>query len=93
MSTSQFILLYLSAISILTFILYGIDKWKAEHARWRIPESMLLGLALAGGSIGAWIGMKIWHHKTQHAKFRYGIPAIIAAQILVAVLLYSYVLN
>ena len=77
--------LYLLAINILTFLLYGIDKWKAKRARWRIPESVLLGLAAIGGSIGAWLGMRVWHHKTQHKKFRYGVPAILVAQIVLLV--------
>lgn len=68
-------------INVLTFLLYGIDKWKAKRARWRIPEGVLLGMAAVGGSVGAWLGMRVWHHKTQHKKFRYGVPAILLAQI------------
>lgn len=74
-------LIYTAAINLITFFLYGIDKWKAKKSRWRIKEATLLGLAMLGGSIGAWFGMKVWHHKTQHKKFKYGIPAIIIAQI------------
>lgn len=59
---------------------YGIDKWKTRRSRWRIPEATLLGMAVAGGSIGAWLGMRVWHHKTMHKKFQYGIPLIILAQ-------------
>jgi len=73
------------AINLLTFLLYGIDKWKAKRSRWRIPESVLLGLAAIGGSVGAWLGMHVWHHKTQHKKFRYGVPAILVAQIVLLV--------
>ena len=80
--------LYLLAINLITFLLYGIDKWKAKRARWRIPESVLLGLAAVGGSIGAWLGMRVWHHKTQHKKFRYGVPAILVTQIVVLVLIF-----
>lgn len=72
-------------VNVLAFLLYGIDKWKAKRARWRIPESVLLGLAAVGGSIGAWLGMRVWHHKTQHKKFRYGVPAILVAQIVLLV--------
>ena len=68
-------------LNVITFFLYGIDKWKAKKNRWRIPESILLLLAVLGGSIGAWIGMKIWHHKTMHKKFKYGIPLIMILQI------------
>ena len=79
------VLIYLAIITVVTFIVYGIDKWKAQHKRWRIPESVLLGLAALGGSVGAWLGMKVWRHKTQHKKFKYGVPAILAAQVALAV--------
>ena len=72
---------YLLAINVVAFIMYGIDKYKAKKAKWRIPEATLLLLAVLGGSIGAWMGMKVWHHKTMHKKFKYGIPAILLIQI------------
>ena len=71
---------YLIAVNIFAFLACGIDKWKAKHGSWRISEATLLILALIGGSLGAWIGMKIWHHKTMHKKFKYGIPLILIAQ-------------
>lgn len=61
---------YLTAINITAFIVYGIDKLKAKKGKWRIPESTLLLLAVVGGSIGAWCGVKVWHHKTMHKKFK-----------------------
>ena len=75
------VLIYLAVINVVTFFMYGIDKWKAKKSKWRIRESALLGLAVLGGSIGAWLGMKVWHHKTQHKKFKYGVPAIIIVQL------------
>ena len=72
---------YLLAINAVTFIVYGIDKYKAKKAKWRISEATLLLLAILGGSVGAWVGMKVWHHKTMHKKFKYGIPAILLIQI------------
>ena len=84
------ILIYLATLNVLTFVLYGIDKYKARHDRWRISETTLLGLAVLGGAIGAWLGIRIWHHKTQHAIFRYGVPLILLAQLaVVAFLIYS----
>ena len=77
----------LLAVNIATFLLYGIDKYKAKKAKWRIPETTLLLLAVLGGSIGAWVGMLIWHHKTMHKKFKYGIPIIIILQVALAVYL------
>ena len=77
----QIALIYLAIINVATFFTYGIDKWKAKKSKWRVREASLLLLAVLGGSIGALLGMKIWHHKTLHKKFRYGIPAIIIAQV------------
>ena len=78
------ILGYLLAINIATFFLYGIDKYKARKRRWRISEATLLLMAVVGGSIGAWTGMRLWHHKTMHKKFKYGIPIIIILQVALA---------
>ena len=75
------VLIYLPVINIVTFFLYGIDKWKAKRTKWRVPESTLLWWAAFGGSIGALLGMKIWHHKTLHKKFKYGVPAILIGQL------------
>ena len=79
----KIIVIYLIVINVVTFFIYGIDKWKAVRSKWRISEAMLLGLAVIGGSIGAWLGMKVWHHKTMHKKFKYGIPAIIVIQLFI----------
>ena len=75
-------LIILLAINMLTFTIYGIDKYKAIKWLWRIPESRLLLLAAMGGSIGALLGMIIWQHKTLHIKFICGIPLILALQAL-----------
>ena len=81
------ILGYLLAVNITSFLLYGIDKYKAKKGRWRISEATLLLMAVIGGSIGAWAGMRLWHHKTMHKKFKYGIPVIIILQVAIAVYL------
>ena len=75
------LLYYMIGINAVSFVAYGIDKLKAKKGKWRIPEATLLLLAVAGGSIGAWMGMKVWHHKTLHKKFRYGVPAILFLQL------------
>jgi uncharacterized membrane protein YsdA (DUF1294 family) len=80
-SLLHIITIYLAVINVATFCTYGIDKLKAKKSMWRIREGSLLMLAILGGSIGAWLGMKVWHHKTLHKKFRYGIPAIIIIQL------------
>ena len=76
------LLYYIVGVNILAFLVYGIDKWRAKKGKWRISEATLLLLAVIGGSIGAWLGMKVWHHKTMHKKFKYGIPAILIIQII-----------
>ena len=76
------LLYYLIVINIVTFLVYGIDKVKAKQGSWRISEATLLILAVIGCSIGALLGMKIWHHKTQHKKFKYGVPTILIIQII-----------
>ncbi len=74
---------YLLAINIISFFIYGIDKWKAIHNRWRISETSLIGLAVIGGSIGALVGMLIFHHKVRKPKFYVGVPIILAVQLVV----------
>ena len=89
MDTPHLFLTYLLlAINVLTFLIYGLDKYKAKRAKWRISERTLLSMALVGGSIGAWLGMKVWHHKTRHKKFKYGIPAILSLQIVLTLFLH-----
>lgn len=72
---------YIVVINLVSFMMFGIDKYKARRGQWRISEATLLAVAAIGGSIGAWMGMKVWHHKTLHSKFRYGVPIILLAHI------------
>ena len=78
---------YLVFVNVIAFLVYGVDKLKARKGHWRISEATLLLLAIVGGSIGAWLGMKAWHHKTMHLKFMYGLPAILLLQLALAVYL------
>ena len=88
MSTlASLFLIYIAVINVVAFVVYGIDKWKARRGRWRIPESTLLLLAAVGGSLGAWLGIRVWHHKTMHRKFTIGVPVIIVLQLALAVYL------
>lgn len=75
-------------LNIITFLLYGLDKQKARQRRWRIPERVLIGFALIGGSVGAYAGMKVFRHKTQKKKFSIGVPLIFLIQI--GLLFYFY---
>ena len=67
-------------MNILAFCLMGIDKHRARTRQWRIPERALFGAALLGGSVGAWAGMYLFHHKTRHWYFVVGMPLILAVQ-------------
>jgi len=79
---------WLLLVNLVTFFVFGLDKWKAkrkvkkESVR-RVPEKTLFLLAILGGSVGALLGMKVWHHKTLHKSFRIGIPAILVLQIVI----------
>lgn len=77
----KILILYLVVVNVVSFIMYGVDKRKAKRNRWRTSEARLLAIAVAGGSLGAWMGMYAFRHKTQHLKFKYGIPVIIGLQL------------
>lgn len=85
----QWSLGYLVAVNLVAFCLYGIDKLKAKKGWWRIPEATLLLVAALGGSVGAWAGMRLWHHKTMHKRFKYGVPLIFLLQVALAVCLHN----
>lgn len=78
------VVVYLLLVNLIGFLLMGIDKSRARHGRWRISEATLVMIAFLGGSIGAILGMWIFHHKTRHWYFRYGLPLILLAQLAAA---------
>ncbi|WP_363173513.1 DUF1294 domain-containing protein [uncultured Oscillibacter sp.] len=88
--------IWLLLINVITFLVFGLDKWKArrkeknEKVR-RVPERTLLLLAALGGSVGALLAMKAFRHKTLHKAFRFGVPLILALQIMVPFGLWLYV--
>ena len=88
---SHIAIIYLTTVNVVTFFMYGVDKWKAKRSKWRVSEAVLIWMAVFGGSIGAWLGMKAWHHKTQHKKFKYGLPLILLLQIAAAVGIWYFV--
>jgi uncharacterized membrane protein YsdA (DUF1294 family) len=85
----KYFLWYLLLINAAAFILMLVDKRKARKNRWRIPERTLILSALFGGSIGALLGMYTFRHKTKHLKFTLGIPAILIAQISLAIWIFQ----
>ena len=83
MSRRKLLLLYLGVINLVTFILFGIDKYAAIKGKWRVKEFTLLLLSLLGGSISMFLTMLVIRHKTRKAKFMIGIPVIIILQIII----------
>ena len=79
------ILTYLLVMNIMAFAMYGLDKYYAKRDKWRISEKNLLLVAYLGGSVGAYMGMKTFRHKTKHAKFTIGVPVAIVLHIAIAV--------
>ena len=76
-STENIVLIYLLSINILSFVIFGIDKWRAKNHKWRVSEAALLLLSLLGGATGALIGMVIFKHKLSKKKFYIGVPLLI----------------
>ncbi|MBQ9984644.1 MAG: DUF1294 domain-containing protein [Lachnospiraceae bacterium] len=85
----QYIAVYIIVINLVTCILYGIDKLKAMVGGRRTPEKVLLGFTFIGGSIGAFVGMQIFRHKTRHLKFQILVPVCLMLHI--ATVLFVYI--
>ena len=79
---------FLIVMNIIGFASMGIDKKRAQRSAFRIPEATLFAIALIGGSLGSILGMRVFHHKTKHWYFKFGMPLILILQILAAILLY-----
>lgn len=80
----KILLVYFLILNLIALFLMASDKRKAQKGRWRIAEKTLFGFALFGGSIGIFLGMRLFHHKTRKPLFRFGIPAVILIQVFVA---------
>lgn len=90
MGVISYITLYLVTVNLTGLIAMGVDKLRAKKRAWRIPEATLFVIALIGGSLGTTIGMHLFHHKTRHWYFVFGMPAIMVMQIVVVlILMYS----
>ena len=88
MSVYTIIITYVITINLIAFFLMGLDKWKARKRAWRIPEVTLCLFAIFGGSIGSILGMFLFHHKTRHWYFLYGLPLILCVQLLLIYLIW-----
>ena len=78
------LLIYYCAINLIAFICYGVDKRLAIAGKYRISEKNLLLLAAFGGGLGAFCGMRVFHHKTRKTKFRLLVPLCLIAHLLLA---------
>lgn len=85
---NRILVIYILAVSLLTWAMFGIDKWKAVHGKWRIRESTLLGLSLIGGAAGGLAAMYLFRHKTRKMRFRVGVPLMFFAQMVLLLWLY-----
>ena len=81
MDLHEIFLPYLAIINVIAIVVYGCDKLCAIQHRWRVPEKTLLAIAVVGGSLGALFAMSLFHHKTLHLKFKYGVPVILILQL------------
>ncbi len=84
------VLIYLLIINILGFLAMGVDKWKAKHNSWRIPEKTLFIFAFLGGGIGTIVGMYTFRHKTKKLYFTIGMPVILILEIALVIMIYCY---
>jgi uncharacterized membrane protein YsdA (DUF1294 family) len=75
-------------VNIIGFALMGIDKRKARKNAFRVPEATLFAMAIIGGSLGSFLGMHLFRHKTKHLSFIIGMPAILVIQIVIGILLF-----
>ncbi len=85
----RYLICYLIIINALGFAFMLADKQKAIKNKWRIPEATLLGVSLLGGSLGCFLGMQIFRHKTRKPLFFLGIPTMLVLQILLLVFMYT----
>ncbi len=89
MNVILLLIIYVFFINLIGFIIMGIDKKRAKKHAFRIPEAVLFVIAIIGGSIGSIVGMRLFHHKTRHWYFTYGIPAILILQIIIIIAIYN----
>ena len=75
---------YLAAVNLAAFALMGLDKRRARRGAWRISEKALFLPAVLGGALGGLLGMRVFHHKTKHWYFRFGMPALLIVRVILA---------
>lgn len=80
--------LWILVLSMADYVLMGVDKWKARRGAWRVPEKTFFLVAILGGTPGAILGMWTFRHKTRHWYFKWGLPAILVAQVALGIWLF-----
>jgi uncharacterized membrane protein YsdA (DUF1294 family) len=80
-------------VNLITFLCFASDKRRAKRGARRIPESTLLTLAALGGAPGAWLSMLVFRHKTRHARFAFGVPAILFGEAILLALYFILILQ
>lgn len=86
--TKDMIILVVALVAVynlVVFCVYGYDKRCAIKDKWRVPEKVLIGLAFFGGSVGAYLGMTVFRHKTKHTKFTVLVPLFLLIHIVLVV--------
>lgn len=85
-----FILFHFPLINLFTFFIYGIDKKKAKKGEWRVPEIQIHAMELLGGTIGAFIGQRFFHHKSKKKSFLAVFWALSLMQIVALIYIIKY---
>lgn len=80
----EYFFILFGIMTVVGFLAMALDKRRAVHGGWRIPERTLFLIAALGGALGVWLAMELVRHKSRHRKFVIGIPAILALQIIIA---------
>ena len=88
----KLVIYYLLLINAAGLLLMLTDKQKAKRGLWRIPEATLMGVAAAGGSLGTYLGMRLFRHKTKHPKFSIGVPLLLSVHVILGVVIYTRLL-
>ena len=85
----KYLYLYLIIINAAGFVSMLADKQKAKNGACRTPERVLMTFSAVRGSLGSYLGMQLFRHKTKHPKFYIGIPVLLAAHVWLLVLLHQ----
>ena len=85
---SKWVLAWVLVLSLADFLLMGVDKRRARRGAWRVPEKTFFLVAVLGGSPGAILGMRLFHRKTRHWYFKWGLPATLIAQLALGIWLF-----